>query len=468
MLVEADEGAGGGVLRGELQARFVLDAGGKHVVGVVARGIPVRVDHEVELELLERFGDLFGLARGAEGVGSLRKHDAKGVRLLGEDAHKALVVRRRPARLGGLRSLVPARELGGDQGRYASSVAVCLVLLAHRHAIGEDVDGARLDEARRGDHASSAAARNVEVAGDGLDEAHGDGFPVAVVLLVADAIAVEDAHGLGGSHGASDIADDVGVDSADLSRPFGGELLHVLGELVEARAPVLDEVVVEKVFADDDVQEGERKCAVGAGADRHPDVGLRRELIHHRTDVDELHAAFLGLDDARGFPLVDLGVLRVGSPDDQKLGLVELAGIAVCACADGDALGGCSLRCANGAVQVVRGAVDVHESAAHLGEHRPELRGEHTECLGGSSVFELFELVGERLDAFVPGAALELALALLAGAAHRVQKARGVVDGLHGRLALCAQGARASAPVVAGDGVAFHVGPAAVFDVAQR
>ena len=147
---------------------------------------------------------------------------------------------------------------------------------------------------------------------------------MAVGRLIADAVADVDAHGLGGAHEAGGLDDAILGNTRDRRCPRGWELLHVLSQLVEAEAPVLDEVVVVEILADDNVQNGQCERAVSAGDDGQPEVGMGAQAFLHGADVDDLHAVFLGIQTAVRIALVDGGVFGVEAPYDQKLALVQL------------------------------------------------------------------------------------------------------------------------------------------------
>ena len=296
---------------------------------------------------------------------------------------------------------------------------------------------------------------------------------MAVVLLVADAVAAEDGHGLDSAHELGDLLDLRGGDASDLLGPLEAAVGHGCGKLVEAVAPVVHEVVVVEVVGDDVVQDRHGKCAVGTGAHGHPDVGMRRKAVTHGANVNGLLTVLNGVETTVGVALVDGGVLGVEAPVDEELGLAELAGHGLVAAevvraAQRDQVGEHALRVADGGVQVVRRAVDVEETAAQRTENGVELRRQDAVGLGAVLLLLLEQLGRNLLDCLLPRDALELALALLTRALHRVLETRGRVHDLHGRVALGAQRAAAAAPVVAGLRVALDVGPAAVLDVAQR
>ena len=296
---------------------------------------------------------------------------------------------------------------------------------------------------------------------------------MAVVLLVADAVAAEDGHGLDGAHHLGDLLDLSGGDAGDLLGPLGAAVSHGRGQLVEAVAPVVHEVVVIQVVGDNVVQDCHGKRAVGAGAHGHPDIGMRSQSVAHRANVDGLGALLHGVETAVGVALVDAGVLGVVAPVNDELCLAELAGHGLVAghvarAAERNQVGEHALRVADGGVHVVGRSVNVEETAAQRAKNGIVLRGQDAVGLGAVLLLLLEQLGGDLLDRLLPRDALELALALLARTLHRVLETRGRVHDLHGGVALGAQRAAAAAPVVAGLRVALDVGPAAVLEVAQR
>ena len=290
--------------------------------------------------------------------------------------------------------------------------------------------------------------------------------------LVADAVADVDAHGLGGAHESRNLDDALLGDARDGSGPSGRELLDMLGQLIEAEAPVLDEVVIVEILADNDIQE--RKCegAVGAGNDGQPVIGMGAQALLHGANVDNRHAALLGIKALGGIALVDGGVLGVVTPYDEQLAFVELLGSGiggshVSRTADRHQAREHALGVADSGMQIVRGAVHVQETAAKRAEHRIVLGGQHAVGFGAVLLFLLLQLRGDLVERLIPGDLLELALALLAGALHGIQQAVRGIHGVHSRIALGAQRLRAAAVVVASLGVALDVRPTSVFDRAQ-
>ena len=200
---------------------------------------------------------------------------------------------------------------------------------------------------------------------------------------------------------------------------------------------------------------------------------MRSQSVAHRADVDGLGAFLHGVEAAVGVALVNAGVLGVVAPVDDELCLAKLAGHGLVArhvarAAERDQVGEHALRVADGGVHVVGRAVNVEETAAQRTENSVELRRKDAVGLGAVLLLLLEQLGGDLLNRLLPRDALELALALLARALHRVLETRGRVHDLHGSVALGAQRAAAAAPVVAGLRVALDVGPAAVLEIAQR
>ena len=116
---------------------------------------------------------------------------------------------------------------------------------------------------------------------------------MAVRLLVADPVAVDDAQGPYRAHQARDVHDGLFGQAGPLRRPRGREPFHVARQVFEAEAPVAHEIVVVEAFAYDDVQDGQRQRAVGSRTHRKPHVSPRRERIGQRPDVDHLQAGIL-------------------------------------------------------------------------------------------------------------------------------------------------------------------------------
>ena len=129
--------------------------------------------------------------------------------------------------------------------------------------------------------ADELAARNVDVARDGLERQDAVAGLHAVGLLV-DAQAPGDLRRLRLCVGARRLADEVGIHARDLGSLLHRHGSHALGELFEAVAPFLDEIVVVEVFGNDDVEHGHGQRRVGARTQAQMPVGAGGNPVHAR------------------------------------------------------------------------------------------------------------------------------------------------------------------------------------------
>lgn len=83
----------------------------------------------------------------------------------------------------------------------------------------------------------------------------------------------------------------------DLGDALGVELGGALGKLLEAVAPLVDELVIVEVFLDDDLHHAEGQRRIGAGTHTQMQLGLRGKPGDLRIDCDDLHAALHEVDD---------------------------------------------------------------------------------------------------------------------------------------------------------------------------
>ena len=210
--------------------------------------------------------------------------------------------------------------------RVQDDHAVCGILVEADHlllqlfadALLEAEAGFVVAGARAGE---DLAAGNVQVAGDGHQGHRHLALLHAVGLLVGRKSPLDGA-GLGGGVHACRGADLVGRHAADLGGLFGRHGGAPLGQLVEAVAPVLDEVVVVEVFLDDDVDHGHAQRRVGAGAQLQEDVGPRGQPGHTRVDDDEARAAAHGVHHRMPEEAVGVALQRRLAPHHQDLGLL--------------------------------------------------------------------------------------------------------------------------------------------------
>ena len=115
------------------------------------------------------------------------------------------------------------------------------------------------------------------------------------------------------SRGTSDV---LRVDSAHFRRALGRPILHTLGELIEPVGPLLDEIMVVEVFADDHVDHRHSERRVGRGTNLQKHLSVRRKPRDLGVDDHELRAATAHrIDDPMPEKAVAVGNDRVVTPD---------------------------------------------------------------------------------------------------------------------------------------------------------
>ena len=170
--------------------------------------------------------------------------------------------------------------------------------------------------------------------------------------------------------------------------------------------------------------------AVGAGPQHDLDVGLLHGVVVVDIDRRDLGAAFLaGAHRMRHH--IDLGVHRIGAPDHDEVGDAHLARIDA-----GDLAGADGKSDARdiGADRLVEAGIFLHmgkavDAVAHHQAHgagvviRPDR-------LGAEFALGRVEPRGDLVQRFVPRNPRELAGALRAGPAHRMQQPVGMMNAL--------------------------------------
>ena len=243
----------------------------------------------------------------------------------------------------------------------------------------------------------------------------------------------------------------------------------MLGKLVEAVDPVVAEIVIVEVLANDDMQDGQSQGTVGTRTNGDPDVGMCAERVEHRANVDGDHAAIALIKTVRVLAarLVDAGVLLVVAPANQQVGLVDLARERG-GRTDGAGLRGFALVPADAVVAPVGRTIQVEEALTENVNDLGGLAGEDEERLGAILLGCLLQSVGDGVESLVPANALKLAASLLTHELHGVQNTGRIVYELGGRVALRAERAGAVVAVVACPGVALDMLEDAVLNRAQR
>ena len=289
----AHDGVGRAVVRDD--RRTLESAGGReHVVGEErCRGHPV-IDGDQELDLLQGGERHLGVTVGVHRVGRVTDESTDLIGLAGEDCleHARAMSLAEPLcgkRLApGALCVVGDERVAGPRGQLELVRAdlLRLLLLGKQLVelellVGDEVEG-------RAGHA--VAAGNLEVAGDGAHELTGLRAGRGRRSELVPRAAPLDAAGLGGRVHASSLADVLRVEPGDGGSPFRRVRSHVLTQLLEAVAPLVDELEVVEELVDDDVEHRERERGVRARSQRQPQVCLAGGFGETRVDVDDLHA----------------------------------------------------------------------------------------------------------------------------------------------------------------------------------
>ena len=457
----AHDGVGRAVVRDN--RRTLESAGGReHVVGEErCRGHPV-IDGDQELNLLQGGERHLGVAVGVHRVGRVADESANLVRLAGEDRleHARAVSLAEPLcgkRLApGALGIVGDERVAGPRGQLELVRAdlLRLLLLGKQLVelelfVGDEVEG-------RAGHA--VAAGNLEVAGDGAHELTGLRAGRGRRSELVPRAAPLDAAGLGGRVHASSLADVLRVEPGDGGSPFRRVRSHVLTQLLEAVAPLVDEVEVVEELVDDDVEHRERERGVRARSQRQPQVCLAGGFGETRVDVDDLHARKLKVSVA-----VHGGqrrCSRVHAPKDQALRSAQV-GLERRPAGD-DRLGhkrrDPAQKCV---VETVRRAELVQEATTRpvIGAGRAASGGNRLSARLG---LDLVESLGDLFDRLIVRDLLPLVLALLASALERVVDAGGMVD-----VQKRARSAAAQTTLVVVIGIAFDLDYVAVLDIGK-
>ena len=291
------------------------------VVGDARRGRHVVVEHHDEVEPHERLEDAMGVGVGDERI---RRVDD-------ERAHRIRLARlhRMQHEIGRRGGEIALRQAAAQLLGELSRLAVPLVALQRRalrvEAPGAVFRGERVGHLHvdLGDEVArlrqNTGALLVDVARDGAQAADRTVRGRDVYAHLVDAASRHERRRLRGAEQARRAHDIVLGNAALLGRTRRRVGPHMRGELLESVAPLIDERPVDEPLLDDHMHERQRERAVGAGADRQPDIGQGGDLRASRIDDDERRLGLGELDD--GAPERRVVRLRgVGAPDEQALG----------------------------------------------------------------------------------------------------------------------------------------------------
>ena len=266
-----------------------------------------------------------------------------------------------------------------------------------------------------------------------------------------------DGAALGAGVQARGRRDVLGRDAGDLRCPLGRELGNVILQIIVVRAPQVNEFLVLQVLLRDDVQPRQGKGQVGAGADVHPVLGARAPPGQLRVDGDDLGAHLVAHVQPVAQVAVGVGLQRFAAPNNHDvrvlpLGVVVAVGVALGGVHDGKVTDGCCRTASAGQVAGVARRTDCSDiggaqaGAAQEGDPRRDVAAGavvHEDGLAAEArlVDVRVDPVSDGIKRFLPGNALPLVLAALAGALQRVLGALLVVHALHQVQAAHAQAA---------------------------
>ena len=186
-------------------------------------------------------------------------------------------------------------------------------------------------------------------------------------------------------------------------RLLGCPGLDLLANLVEAPDAPGDVVLVLPAVGQDLAQHAPQEGDVGAGADAHVFVGMRRRAREARIDHDQLGAALLGVQQVQHRHGMRLG--RIAAEQEDRLGVVDVVeaiGHRPVAEGAGDAGNRGGVADARLVVAVV-GPPHRHELAMQVGGLVGELgRSAPEDAVRPALLAQLQELVADLVDGLVP------------------------------------------------------------------
>ena len=237
---------------------------------------------------------------------------------------------------------------------------------------------------------------------------------------------------------------------ADGGGPLGGLVGNALGHCLEAVRPALDEVMVVQVFGDDDVQQRHGQDGVGAGTDGQPVVGAGAPPGETRVDGDDAGTHLHALDQPVAHETVGVGLDGLATPDQEHarhgpilVGVtvgMELRRVGDEHVAELGGRADHARQVAGEAREAERGHVGrLHAGGGEVRDLPADVAAgavDDDDGLGAILGLRLECLLGDLVVSLIPGDALPLVLATLAGATQRVLQAVGMVDGVgHGQAA---------------------------------
>ena len=287
------------------------------------------------------------------------------------------------------------------------------------------------------------AAGHIDVARDGPKRIDSVGRRGGVRGLV-DLEAPLDSGRLGVCVQTSSLDDLLGLDPANLAGLLGRPLLAALDELVEAIAPLLDEVVIVEVLLRDDMNHCHRQSGISAGAHAQPDLGAGSQPGERRVDGNHLCTTLHAVDDPVAEEVIGVGNDGIAAPVHDDLGAAPLGVLLVIALLE-------LLRHVGNKEVTVHGRhggrtrteAGVTGKVAHREIGRAKCRIGHVrdvvvvvtagtdvsdDGLGTIVLPDGTNLFLDDIESLVPADLLPLVLTALSHALHRMTEACGIVD----------------------------------------
>ena len=297
-------------------------------------------------------------------------------------------------------------------------------------------------------------ARLVDLSGQCREDVAGPRAVVAVGV-VARALEQRRTRRLGGRELARQAADGVGVDAAELGRPFRrvALLVQVIAEPLEALAVLVDEILVVQVIVDDLLAHGQGHGGVGSRTDRDPLVGFLGGLGKGGIDHDQLAAALLRLEQSPAFEQALVGAQIVHAPEDDVLRAGEVMHREEVSKGRQAGRAPVALAAHGVAERHIGRAVKLGDQLHH--EDRVGIVVRHeADRFRPVLLFDRLQLVGDERQRLVPGNPFELApLTLGIGPQHGIAQTVRILRQPGARHALCA----ARADVVRRIGIALVI-----------
>ena len=230
--------------------------------------------------------------------------------------------------------------------------------------------------------------------------------------------------------GTSEALDLFGREADALTDGLRGVLPDAFDERLVAHRVPRDVVVIDQIVANHHVHHGERERGVAARSDLQMPIGGFGRACADRIDDDHRGPAFPRFSDQR--PEVEVGDDRVGAPQHDEAAVDDVLWVNAGAGADGRRESGRCDRTADVSLEraAAHDAEEAHVERCHLDDALHTGRAVRQDGLGARLGDNAAPPRGDIRQRFVPGHALEAALAFRADTLQREQDTVRVVDAI--------------------------------------